>query len=314
LRTCYAQAKVDRSPLVEDDPPTGFVDRFGDAVLSDTFIALLRRVQLRCRTSRLRNCGLVASRSAAAAADPTHVAGGTAAAAAGPAAGSAAAAVAVAADAAGGAVVVVEDDTTADSDAEDDPEPINRRPVGGEQEEGDEPGGPGAEGVAEDVLGEGGGPMGLSLTKLEFDGPSGRSTHVAGLQEGGGCCKLELSLGKLNGVITMTLTVTYFKPPQPEPEAPLAGADAGQPPPAKRKAKSKKEEEERSLALQCRLGVIGVLQVMQLAGGLVFDLCMQLPLCQTKWVLTTLHSCHAYHVYLLTTYLTLQLTILLTLE
>ena len=78
------------------------------------------------------------------------------------------------------------------------------------------------------------------MPQLEFDGPSGRSTHVAGLQEGGGSCKLELSLGKLNGVITMTLTVTYFKPPQPEPEAPLAGADAGQPPPAKRKAKSKK--------------------------------------------------------------------------
>ena len=166
----------------------------------------------------------------------------------------------------------VEDDASAGSDADDEPEP-NTRVVGGEQGEGDEqpaqhePGGPGAEVIAD----EEGGPTGLSLAKLEFDGPSGRSTHEAGPQADGGSCTLELSLGKMSGAVSLTVTTTYHKPSQPEPEPPPGGADAGQPPPAKRKAKPKKEEEDRDRALQCRFGVAGVLQVVQLTNGLAVD-------------------------------------------
>ena len=186
------------------------------------------------------------------------------------------------------AVGAVEDDASAGSDADDEPEP-NTRVAGGEQGEEDEPGGPGAVVIADDV-GEAGGPTGLSLAKLEFDGPSGRSTHEAGPQADGGSCTLELSLGKMSGAVSLTVTTTYHKPPQPEPEPPPGGADAGQPPPAKRKAKPKKEEEDRDRALQCRFGVAGVLQVVQLTNGLAFDLCMQLPLSQTRWVLRTLDA------------------------
>ena len=53
-------------------------------------------------------------------------------------------------------------------------------------------------------------------------------------------------------------------------------------PPAKRKAKPKKDEEDQSRALQCRVSVFGVLSVVQLANGLVVNLCMQLPLAQTR--------------------------------
>ena len=275
LTYLLAQAQADHSPLVEDDPPEGGVDRFGDHEFSDAFIALLRGIQLRHRAKRLQNHGLVARRSAAAA-NSTQAADGAAAVAGGAATAAGGAAAAAAAAAAG----VEEDGTTAGSDADDEPEP-NGRVAGGEEGEGDEQppqherGGPGAEDVGEE-----GGASQLSLEKLEFDGPGGPSVHVAGPQDDGGSCKLGLSVGKVNNVISLTFIVTYLKPQQPEPE-PLRGAAAEQPP-ANRKAKPKKDGEDQSRALQCRVSVFGVLSVVQLANGLVVNLCMQLPLAQTR--------------------------------
>ena len=270
----YAQARIDRSPLVEDDPPEGGVDRFGDHEFSDAFIALLRGAQLQLRAKRLQNNGLVARRSAAAANSTQAVEGAVAA------AGGAAAAATTAAATAAAAAGVDEDGATAGSDAEDEPEP-NGRVAGGDEGAGDEQppqherGGPGAEDV-----GEVGGASQLSLGKLKFDGPGGPSVHAAGPQDGGGSCKLELSVGKVNNVISMTFTVTYLKLQQPAPEPPRDAA--AEQPPAKRKAKQKKDEEDQSRALQCRLSVFGVLSVARLADGLVMNLCMQLPLAQTR--------------------------------
>ena len=294
--TCFAQAELDQSPLVVDEPPVGYVDRFGDHEFSPAFIALLRRVQLTRRSSRSKSCGLVAKRSAATA-NPAHAAAATVvvgddAAAGSAAAGSAAAGSAVTAAAAVAAAVVaaeaaaVEAAVAAEAAATDEPasagidadnEPArDRRVVGGAQEEADE--------LPAQRQQHEGGPMALSLTSLSFDGPTGKSTHVAGPLADGGSCKLALSLAMLSGVATFTLTVIYFKAPQPEPEPAPGGADAALPPPPKRKAKPKKAEEDPDRALQCRFGVTTVLKAVQLneGGGLALDLCAQLPLSQTR--------------------------------
>ena len=280
----WARARLEGHWLALDKPPAGYIDRLGPVLPSVELLSELSEVQVGHRHAALKQAGAVAKwrngellLGRVQRFSPSSSSSGAGAAEA--------------------------SSTSAEPEEPEEPATIEelepaatrsaavRRGEDGEvmgeaigEADGVEDGEAGTEAGVEAALNR------CSLDSLSYDGVGGFNEHVAGELGDGRTCSIQLSIVVPEGDVlppALTVTVLYFEAPVAAAEV-LAEAevlaDAAPERPSKRAKTAKPEDrqEDKKSALQLKVTAISFSKIQRSGNTLVFDLCAQIGLIQTR--------------------------------